>query len=340
MENDHLENMTEMFKDCINLEIVNFGHTNNYYNVLDLSHMFENCFSLTSLEFPIYESQKLKNISYMFANCSSLKFINIHFLNTINVEDMSGLFYGCSSLSSLDLSNFKTSKVINYNYMFTGCSSLTSINLELFEIKKGNDLKYMFTNCSKLNILKLPYLYETKMINIYNMFKGSIKLFPSKILAIDYKQIKSNDICIVGLWYGSNYGSMLTYYALHEVVKKMGYSILMINDPLEPDNIIYHKTHPKKLVSSFYRISQKKKLNNLSEFNKECKSFLVGSDQLWNINLSRALNQFYFLGFVDDETKKLSYGTSFGEQYKGSEEEKKITKLNLERFDGISVRDE
>ena len=71
--------------------------------------------------------------------------------------------------------------------------------------------------------------------------------------------------------------------------------------------------------------------------NSECKCFLVGSDQLWNINLSRDLKLFYFLVFVDDETKRLSYGTYFRTEYKGTKEEKKITNLNLERFYGISV---
>jgi hypothetical protein len=56
--------------------------------------------------------------------------------------------------------------------------------------------------------------------------------------------------------------SMLTYYALHEIIKKMGYSILMIDNPLEPDNINYSEIHPKYMVSSFYRISQKKNLDN------------------------------------------------------------------------------
>ena len=37
--------------------------------------------------------------------------------------------------------------------------------------------------------------------------------------------------------------------------------------------------------------------------------------------------------------KKISYGTSFGENYDGSEEEKEITIKNLKRFNNISVRD-
>ena len=71
-----------------------------------------------------------------------------------------------------------------------------------------------------------------------------------------------NDICIVGLWYGCNYGSMLTYYALHEIIKEMGYSILMIDNPLEPNNINYSEIHPKYMVRTFYRISKKKNLNS------------------------------------------------------------------------------
>ena len=302
--------------------------------------MFQNCISLTSLDLPKFISPKLKNISSMFANCSSLKSFNIKYLNTIEVKDMSGLFYGCSSLTSIDLSNFKTSNVINMRLMFTNCSSLKSIKIEFFEINKENDLNYIFNNCSELNYIKLPNLKEKYLRKIYNMFIGCKKLLSSKIFINKYKHVKLNDICIIGLWYGCNYGSMLTYYALHDVVKKLGYSILMINNPLGSKGAIYDKKQPTGMVGPFYRISQKKELNNLYEFNMECKSFLIGSDQLWNIYLSRSLKQFYFLGFADNKTKKLSYGTSFGRKYKGTEQEKNLTKLNLERFDGISVRDE
>lgn len=44
---------------------------------------------------------------------------------------------------------------------------------------------------------------------------------------------KKYDVGIIGLWYGRNYGSMVTYYALHSVITDMGYSVLMINNPWE-----------------------------------------------------------------------------------------------------------
>ena len=122
----------------------------------------------------------------------------------------------------------------------------------------------------------------------------------------EINEMKIKDICIVGPWYGRNYGSMLTYYALHEVIKNMGYSVLMVNDPLESGNIINNNNlHPKNMIGYLYDISQHKNLKNLNELNDECKCFLTGSDQLWNVYLSRPLKQFYFLDFVDDKKKKI-----------------------------------
>lgn len=151
---------------------------------------------------------------------------------------------------------------------------------------------------------------------------------------------KKYDFGIIGLWYGLNFGSIATYFALHQIISKMGYSILMIANPLGSEKKkIYEKSNPYKFANLFYNISEKKRLNNLYEFNKECKGFIVGYDQLWNIGLSRRYKQMYFLGFVDDVSKKISYGTSFGKPYKGTKKEKEISISNLKRFNKISVRD-
>ena len=37
------------------------------------------------------------------------------------------------------------------------------------------------------------------------------------------------DIGLAGVWYGANYGSVLTYYALYQTLTKLGYSVLMID---------------------------------------------------------------------------------------------------------------
>ena len=327
-----------VFKGCQNLRSINFNEF-SFNNIYDLSHLFSDC-KLLSFVYPIIHfSEKVTNISYMFANCSSLKSVYLTYFNSINIIDLSGLFYGCSTMTSIDLSNFQAFNVKNIEFMFAGCTALKSINLENFEFNKIEKFNNAFLNCINLKSVNFPFLTKNSAKKFRKMFIGCNKSLLLKLQNIYSKSNNLNDICIVGLWYGCNYGSMLTYYALHEVIKNLNYSIMMIDNPLEPDNIIYTKMSPKYMVNSFYRVSKKNKLDNLIQFNKECKSFLVGSDQLWNINLSRKLKQFYFLGFANNETKKFSYGTSFDVKYKGNEEEKIITKTNLERFDGISVRD-
>ena len=337
-EKKYFQTFKGIFKGCKNLKSVNFNNF-SFNNIFDFSHLFSNCKSLSIIYPSINFSEKVTNLSYMFANCSSLKAIYFKDSNAINIRDMSGLFKGCSNLTSVDLSNIRASNIRNIEYIFADCSNLKSINLEFFEFNKIEKVNNAFLNCLSLTSVKFPFLIKKFSDNIEKMFIGCNQLLLTKIQNMFSNSYKLYDVCIVGLWYGCNYGSMLTYFALHQVIKSFNYSILMIDDPLEPDDIIYSKTHPKYMVNALYRVSKKNKLDNLKEFNEECKCFLVGSDQLWNINLSRYLKQFYFLGFVKNETYKLSYGTSFGIKYNGNEEEKIITKGNLRRFNGISVRD-
>ena len=114
----------------------------------------------------------------------------------------------------------------------------------------------------------------------------------------------------------------------------------MIDNPIAPlRESNYDKCHPITIGRSLYNISEQKPLDKIHEFNEICEIFLLGSDQLWKPLLSRPFKQFFFLDFVENNKKKIAYATSFGAEYDGTEEEKRITTKNLNRFNGISVRD-
>ena len=81
------------YRPCI--ETIYFGSGFNTSNVTDMSYMFSQCFSLTSLDVSIF--------------------------NTSNVTNMAAMFGSCHSLSNLELSNFNTSDVTNMCQMFWGC---------------------------------------------------------------------------------------------------------------------------------------------------------------------------------------------------------------------------
>lgn len=151
------------------------------------------------------------------------------------------------------------------------------------------------------------------------------------------------DVGIFGLWYGHNYGSIITYYALSQVIENMGYSYTMIKNPLgaNVDVNTLRRSHSLRFASEHYPITPLYKLNEMSKLNGIIDRFILGSDQMWNYGLSKPYGQSYFFDFVDDDRTKISYATSFGkEKYNGPEEEKRITSINLQRFSAISVRDD
>ncbi len=152
------------------------------------------------------------------------------------------------------------------------------------------------------------------------------------------------DIGVVGWWYGENYGSMLTYYALHQTLKSMGYSVLMIHDALGyPEGRIMwsDKIAPMKFAKDHYNYTEQVNYTELKQYNESCDIFICGSDQLWNPLIKR-VNSDYFLDFTSDGKKRISYGTSFGNKSSMNNAYDFIENniKNIRRFDAVSVRED
>ena len=154
---------------------------------------------------------------------------------------------------------------------------------------------------------------------------------------------KKYDVGIYGLWYGNNYGSMVTYYALSKIMEKLGKSYAMLRNPLgrKIDLSTLRRSHPLRFGFAHYNVTDLLPLSRMKEHNNTFDAFLLGSDQMWNWYLSKPYGQSYFLDFVDDDKLKIAYATSFGqEKYLGPAQDKVITQVNLKRMDAISVRDD
>lgn len=155
---------------------------------------------------------------------------------------------------------------------------------------------------------------------------------------------KRYDIGLVGWWYGTNYGSMLTYYALHQSLKKLGYSVLMIQEALGYETgrgKLDKNDAPHRFAEKYYKFTEQVNYKELQQYNDICDIFIVGSDQLWNPYISR-VNSDYFLDFTADDKKRISYGTSFGNRdvIPANPDFIKKNYNNLRRFDAISVRED
>lgn len=161
--------------------------------------------------------------------------------------------------------------------------------------------------------------------------------------AVDYGMNRRFDIGYVGWWYGANYGSVMTNYALNRVLTDMGKTVLMLEWPVLSGEVPKTKPNNKtrRFVNHFYEQSLSYRLDDYDRFNYHCASFVVGSDQLWNWWSNRDVGSYhFFLDFADDKHKKIAYSTSFGHDtaFYPQEMRLKVSYL-LHRFDAVSVRE-
>ena len=168
--------LSRFFQDLTKLETITGLEYLNTANVTDMSKMFYNCSSLTSLDVTHFNTAKVKDMYCMFYNCSSLTSLDVTHFNTEEVRNMSFMFYRCSSLTSLDVTHFNTEKVTNMNSMFYNCSSLTSLDVTNFNTAEVTDMSYMFFGCSKLTSLYLTNFNTEKVTDMGNMFFGCSSL--------------------------------------------------------------------------------------------------------------------------------------------------------------------
>ena len=151
------------------------------------------------------------------------------------------------------------------------------------------------------------------------------------------------DVAVMGVWYGCNYGSIATYYALNTVLKNMGLSVLMIDKPVIISNDADEElgnTHSRVFAREHYNISKRYKPQELKALNANASAFMLGSDQLWNYEISKNFKKSYYLDFAAPEKKKIAYATSFGfERDFAPPDERKIISALMQRFDAISVRE-
>lgn len=176
-------------------------------------------------------------------------------------------------------------------------------------------------------------------------------------------------------WFSyENYGTALQAYALQRFLRSKGYECELLN--YLPENswkqygsikkrssiknfkykVIWKKN---KLMFNYINLNRKTEINNrsklfvsfiqnnciltsevkdgdgLMELNKKFDTYICGSDQIWTPN---ALDGTYYLDFVDDNNKRISYAPSFG-VIEIPSEYKNIVREWISKFDFLSVRE-
>ena len=162
-----------------------------------------------------------------------------------------------------------------------------------------------------------------------------------------------------------NYGAKFQEYALQKYINDMGKDaevIDYINYKIEEDEkplkltkqrsikgilkyILLHKYQINK-TKKFDEFTKKYIKRSKNEYNKEniknanelYDKIIVGSDQIWNTNMTDD-DYTYYLDFVEENSKKLSYAASFGYSEIPERNKEKVKEL-LKEFKELNVREE
>lgn len=161
----------------------------------------------------------------------------------------------------------------------------------------------------------------------------------------------------------NNYGALLQCYALKSTIESLGFNVSIINLRKEYIKDYQHLSYLKKnenllkkkitdlvfqrefdvfrdkyLRAQFTR--EVRQVEDMEQFSDAFDAIVVGSDQVWRYAYTKKTFYSFFLDFVDDQTKKISYAASFGLDYfEGSSEVEKKAKELVKRFTAVSVRE-
>ena len=153
------------------------------------------------------------------------------------------------------------------------------------------------------------------------------------------------DVAVVGVWYGCNYGSLLTYYSLYNYLKSQGLMVLMVDKSpfVKGDPEMNPNFHSRKFCIRHYgdRMSHPRLPEKMFELNKFADTFILGSDQVLHKNCLEFTKNSFLLNFVEDTKKKIAFSSSFGHEKDSNPPEKRaeIGRL-LRRFDYLGLREE
>lgn len=152
------------------------------------------------------------------------------------------------------------------------------------------------------------------------------------------------DIGIVGMQYGINYGSVLTYYGLYCMLQDMGYDpVFMPKHNLHwNENFNKPETIAQRFIQARCNVFPPLKTHEqFVEMNDHCTDFIVGSDCIWNYSVcGHDTDMHFFLDWVECGHRKIAYAPSFaGNKMLGPASWVERAKYYIKKFDSISMRE-
>lgn len=208
----------------------------------------------------------------------------------------------------------------------------------------------------KNNFIKIKEYPASLAVKIQPHLSHSVAKHPARkdfFAKIDGYSLKENlaknlcsrkNVALLNFSCGNeNFGALLTSVALNKCVNGLGYNAQNIdyirNQPWikeQPDNKFFDDFREKHLprTKKFYYG------DDLSVLNEVFYTFIVGSDQVWQPELTRDEEDIFLLDFVHSDKNVMSYAASFGtERLTVSDDLLDFYKYRLSCFNHVSVRE-
>ncbi len=135
-----------------------------------------------------------------------------------------------------------------------------------------------------------------------------------------------------------NYGAVLQNYALQKHLKSLGHEVVCLDVPLPAAREGFRTKLRMFFVKRVFRKFSRRHLPNRVPVDRKIDLCVFGSDQIWNVDITKECYEVYFGKGIKCE-KKISYAASFGlSHWKFDGITDEVRRL-LSSFDGISVRE-
>ncbi len=202
--------------------------------VTNMGYMFNNCSSLTSLDFTKNKFDEVTNMSFFCYGCTDLATVKglTSPARFPKVTDMCYMFYHCEGLTSLPCYGGPEVRRMNYMYtgctgfeykgstptitsdkvttmadMFHGCSNLRN-TFKFTSTANVTDMSYMYASCSSLREINMGTLNTENVRLIQNIFSGC-----SSAYLIDLGEMSTKRLSNCGSMFRSVPSSCTIYIA-------------------------------------------------------------------------------------------------------------------------------
>lgn len=163
------------------------------------------------------------------------------------------------------------------------------------------------------------------------------------------------EIALITIWHEKNYGAEMQAYATIKALKKLGHNVKMIDIRLSDIEKRSIKGKIASVIEScspgdkkFKRFWHKyipctkryRSKRELYRYAPQADIYMVGSDQVWNPDITKDLTDVFFLNFGNQSVRRVGYAPSFGTECWNYPNLRIEVDSYLTNFDFITCREE